>query len=326
MNDTIHVIAEYVLNAGQADRHQLNTLVQQANEHFQDLLYWANKIRMENFGNRIRVCSIVPGRRGGCTQDCAFCAQSSRYNTEYKQPEYLTDEQILSAAKKASENNIPNIGIVYSGQSISEQQLERIEKLAGKITDQYNIGICASFGIINPEQAQRLANAGITRYNHNIETSSRHFPNIVTTHKYQQRTDTIKAAQQAGMGVCAGGIFGIGENLDDRIDMAMQLRSLGVDTVPLNFLHPIPGTPMAKQKPLSPREILVIIALFRFAMPETTLKVAGGRVLNLRDMQSWIFTAGANAILTGDYLTTAGRDLQQDLQMLEDLGLEVERQ
>jgi len=183
-----------------------------------------------------------------------------------------------------------------------------------------------SLGIINEPQARRLAGAGLKRYNHNLETSRRHFADIVTTHNYTDRLDTIKAAQSAGLGICAGGIFGIGETDADRVDMAMELRRLGVDTVPMNFLHPIEGTPLGNAVTLEPREILRIIALYRFILPKVNLKIAGGRVLNLRDLQSWIFAAGATrtSILSGNYLTTAGRAVEEDRQMLADLGLEMD--
>ena len=184
------------------------------------------------------------------------------------------------------------------------------------------LGACAALGIIDADQARRLAAAGLTRYNHNLETSERHFRRIVTTHAYSDRIAAIRAAQSAGLGICAGGIFGVGETDRDRIDMALTLRDLAVDTVPMNFLHPIPGTPLAYTPPLPPRQILTIIALYRFILPNAHLKVAGGRVLNLRDLQSWMFRAGATSILTGNYLTTAGRSANDDLQMLRDLGLE----
>ena len=183
--------------------------------------------------------------------------------------------------------------------------------------------VCMSLGIVSDENMQRLADAGVVRFNHNLETSERHFAEVVNTHKYEDRVKTIEAGLKAGMGVCAGGIFGIGETETDRIDMALELRRLGVDMVPMNFLHPIEGTPLGNAETMPPREILRIVALYRFILPKTHLKVAGGRVLNLRDTQSWIFQAGCTAILSGNYLTTAGRSVEDDLQMLKDLGLET---
>jgi len=323
MNDIIKNIAESVLDGVLLEKNSIDTLCQESIDSHDDLLYWANEIRKANFGNRIKVCSIVPGRLGGCSQDCKFCAQSARYNAGYVKPEVLTDEQILAAAKETKQKGVPNFGIVYSGKAISEAELQRIEKLVKIITDDYGLGMCASLGILSKEQAKRLAKAGLKRYNHNLETSERHFANIVTTHKYHDRLNAIKAAQAAGLGICAGGIFGIGETEADRVDMALQLRDLGVDTVPMNFLHPIEGTPLGDYETLKPKEILRIIALYRFILPKVNLKIAGGRVLNLRDMQSWIFYAGATSILSGNYLTTAGRSVAEDMQMLKDLGLKA---
>ncbi|MCK5000709.1 MAG: biotin synthase BioB [Anaerohalosphaera sp.] len=323
MNKTIQQLADIILNGGRLDRRQIDTLADASTDAFDDLLYYANRIREKYFGNKIKLCSIVPGRLGGCSQDCAFCAQSLHYDTPVdKTPRVLSDEEILAAAADAKAKGVPNFGIVYSGKAITEEELQRIERLIKTITEDYGLGMCASLGIINAEQAKRLADAGLKRYNHNLETSERHFADIVTTHKYADRVKTIEVATKAGFGICGGGIFGIGETETDRIDMAMELRRLGVDTVPINFLHPIEGTPLANQKTLAPRQILRIIALYRFILPKTSLKIAGGRVLNLRDMQSWIFKAGATSILTGNYLTTAGRSAEADQQMITDLGLE----
>jgi len=287
-----------------------------------DLLYWADRIRRRFFGNRIRLCCIVPGRLGGCSEDCKFCAQSARYATAYRKPRTVAAEKILEAAALAGAAGVTRFGIVYSGRSISEDELERVEQLVKEIKGRLGLNVCASLGVITTDQARRLAGAGLTRYNHNLETSERYFAEIVTTHTYTDRIRTIEAAVQAGLRVCAGGIFGIGETDRDRIDMALSLRRLGVDTVTMNFLHPIEGTPLDRAETLEPRQILRIIALYRFILPDRTLKIAGGRVRNLRDLQSWMFYAGANAILTGDYLTTTGRSVREDLQMLADLGLE----
>jgi biotin synthase len=319
----ISKLAEIILSDGLLDKPQIKELLLASKNSPYDLLHWANKIRIANFGNKIKVCSIVPGRLGGCNQDCAFCAQSVRYNTALeKQPKVLTDSEILIAAAEAKANGVPNFGIVYSGKTVSEQELQRLIKLTGHIKKEYGLGVCLSLGIISTEQANRLAKAGVSRYNHNLETSQRHFANLVTTHTYADRVATIRAIKSAGLGICCGGIFGVGENETDRIDMALELRALAVDTVPMNFLHPIEGTPLAAGIPLSPAEILRIIALYRFILPKVNLKIAGGRVLNLRDMQSWIFYAGATSILSGSYLTTAGRSVAEDMQMLKDLSLQ----
>lgn len=325
MNEQISKLADIILAGGELDRARARELVSESRGSFDDLLYHANRIRQKFFGNRIKLCSIVPGRLGGCDQDCSFCAQSVRYDTTIdKKAKVLSDEEILAAAEEAVKKGVPNFGIVYSGKSITEPELQRLERLIAKITSDLGLEMCASLGIIDPAQAKRLADAGLSRYNHNLETSERYFGDIVTTHAYTDRIKTIQAAKQAGLGICAGGIFGIGEDDDDRIEMAFELRRLDVDTVPMNFLHPIEGTPLGRAETLSPRQILRIIAIYRFILPKINLKIAGGRVLNLRDMQSWIFYAGATSILSGNYLTTAGRAVHEDMQMIKDLGFETE--
>lgn len=324
MNEQIQIYAEKILSGQLLERDEIVTLSQLSADHFDDLLYWANAIRKANFGSGVKVCSIVPGRLGGCSQDCAFCAQSVHYDTAVdKTPKTLTDDEIMSAAAKAAKDGVPNFGIVTSGRKVTAADLDRFIDLTKRIKETYGLGVCMGLGILSEADMQRLADAGVVRFNHNLETSERHFPDIVSTHTYAERVKTIEAGLKAGMGVCAGGIFGIGETEDDRIDMALELRRLGVDMVPMNFLHPIEGTPLGNAEKLQPREILRIVALYRFILPKTHLKVAGGRVLNLRDTQSWIFQAGCTAILSGNYLTTAGRSVKDDLQMLKDLGLEA---
>jgi len=321
MNDEIKSIADCCLAGDEISRAQIDAVVDAAGEHFSDLLYWANEIRQHFFGNKVRVCSIVPGTLGGCSQDCKFCAQSARYNAGYTTAKMLSDEQIMAAAEQAKLSGVTSFGIVCSGRGADEKELERLCGLIRRIKERFGLTVCASFGLITAEQAGRLVEAGLTGYNHNLETSEKHFGDIVTTHRYSDRVATIETAQQVNLRICAGGIFGIGEMDEDRVDMALELRRLGVDAVPMNFLHPIAGTPLGDAEALEPREILRIIAIYRFILPKTTLKIAGGRVLNLRDMQSWIFYAGANGILSGNYLTTAGRAVEEDMQMLKDLEL-----
>jgi biotin synthase len=322
MDRTIRDIAAKVLAGGLLGRTEAGVLLERGGANLHDILYWANRIREKHFGDGVRICSIVPGRLGGCEQDCKFCAQSSRYKTAVpRKAQVLTDEEIMEGARQAKAAGIPHFGIVYSGKAVSESELTRLEKLVARIRREVGIRVCAGLGIIGDDQARRLAAAGVERYNHNLETSERHFADIVTTHTFKERVETIRAAKKAGMGLCAGGIFGIGETEDDRVDMALELRELGADTIPMNFLHPIPGTPMGDMKTLEPGQILRIIAMYRFLLPKASLKVAGGRVLNLRDMQSWIFYAGATSILSGNYLTTAGRAVTDDVQMVKDCGL-----
>ncbi len=322
MNSKIKQYAQQVISGDLLDRDQLLEIYEISKLDNWDLLYYANRIREKNFGKKIKVCSIVPGRLGGCSEDCKFCAQSARYKTHITKASYTSDEDILAAAKEAKDNGVPTLGIVSSGQSVSDDELEKITVLIKRIRSEYGLEICASLGILDKSQAKRLAQAGVSRYNHNLETSEKHFSSIVGTHSFQDRVDTIKNSLEAGMGVCAGGVFGVGESDSDRVDMAIALRELGVDMVPMNFLHPIDGTPLENVVPLSPMEILTLIAVYRFALPNSQIKVAGGRLLNLRDSQSWMFHAGATALMSGNYLTTAGRSVKEDMQMVRDLGLE----
>jgi biotin synthase len=268
MKDGIETIAGLCLAGNSIDREQIDMLVAEAQANFFDLLYWANKIREKFFGNKVKICSIVPGRLGGCNQDCKFCAQSARYRTSYGKTKIVSDEEILNAAEQARLNGVRRFGIVYSGKSVNDEELARLQGLAGQIRERFGLSVCASLGVISREQARRLAESGLSGYNHNLETSEKHFLSIVTTHKYADRVRTIQAAQEAGLRVCAGGIFGIGESDDDRVEMALTLRELGVDTVPMNFLHPIEGTPLGESKTLEPKEILSIIAIYRFILPK----------------------------------------------------------
>lgn len=323
MNTRIAQMAQSVLAGRLLERPEIDELSGLSAENLDDLLYWSNDIRKKYFANQVKVCSIVPGRLGGCSQDCAFCAQSTHYDTAVdKTPKTLSDEEILTGAAEAAQKGVSNFGVVYSGRKVSDSEVLRLIDLTKEIKARHGLGVCMGLGILSEEAIQSLADAGVRRFNHNLETSRRHFPQIVSTHTYQDRVKTIKAARKAGMGVCAGGIFGIGETEADRIDMALELRDLGVDMVPLNFLHPIAGTPLGRLETLKPLEILRITALYRFILPQTHLKVAGGRVLNLRDVQSWIFAAGCTSIISGNYLTTAGRAVEEDMRMIRDLGLE----
>ncbi len=283
-----------------------------------DLFHWANRIRLERLGPQVSTCSIISARTGKCSEDCRFCAQSSHFNTDV-QTSIADKDQIVEAAKTAIDNGVDKFGIVTSGKRLTEDDIEQLGPVIGEIQRTGQIGCCSSLGCISPEQAARLYELGIHHYNHNLETSRRYFSKIVTTHSYDDRIGTINAVKGAGMEVCAGGIIGLGEGLEDRVDLAITLRELAVDCVPINFLNPIEGTPLAGAEPVSPMTALQTIAMFRFVLPDKHIKVAGGRENCLRDMQSWMFYAGASSTMIGNYLTTTGRDARQDRQMLKDL-------
>ena len=320
-------VARGALSGGDPCRDELLECAQLASGrgHY-ELLYCANQIRVKHFANTVRLCSIAAGKIGACSEDCKWCAQSAAFSPGRTLPELTAAGDLVAAARGAAGNRASSFGIVNSGAKPGESDFQGVLDAVNEIRRSTGdrMRLCASLGGLTPAQAAELAAAGVTRYNHNLETSERMYARMVTTHSYQDRLETLQTAKDAGMGLCAGGIFGIGETWEDRIDMGLTLRDeIQPDVVPLNFLTPIPGTPLADAQPLDPREILNIIAMYRLMLPATDIKIAGGREPNLRDMQSWIFYAGATSILVGNYLTTAGRSADDDLAMIGDLGMQI---
>lgn len=291
-------------------------------EDIYDLLYGANRIRQFFKGQDLDFCGIVNARSGKCSENCAFCAQSSHHATEATSFPLINQEEILRQAESAHAAGACRFGIVTSGRGIhSDGDLENIAGAIERITRQSSIGCCASLGELSTQSVDVLVRSGLQRYHHNLETSERFFPQICTTHTFEDRVKTVRIVKEAGLEVCSGGLFGLGENWEDRIDLGLSLRELDVDSVPLNFLVPVKGTPLQSKSPLSPMEILKIVALFRYLLPTKDIKVCGGRETNLGDFQSWIYYAGANGILIGHYLTTLGRPPEEDLFIAESLGL-----
>jgi biotin synthase len=290
------------------------------------LLAWANRIREHFKGNRVHLCSIVNVKSGGCTEDCVFCAQSVHYSTGVQVYPFLSSEDILPAAREARENRAQALGLVAAWRGLREGRL--LDEVCARIRDLSRSGTVradASLGILESEVvARRLREAGLVAYNHNLETARSYYPRVCSTHTYDDRVDTIRRCKAAGLRVCSGGIIGMGETAEQRVELMLELRALDVDIVPLNFLHPIPGTPLADNSALTPLECLKTIAVFRFGLPDREIMVAGGREKNLRDLQAMMFLAGASATMVGNYLTTTGRNAPDDLQMLADLGLTPE--
>ena len=314
-------LALTVLNGENLSADQALQLTQLQNHHLYDLFYWANRIRIHFLGNAVKFCSIVAAKAGACSEDCGFCSQSAKHQTHVAFSKLSVDE-INSAFEQARQNGASSFGIVNSGRGPTNKELDWLEPFFKQAASQGQVRPCATLGELTPEQAQRLKNMGVLRVNHNLETSRKNFPNIIHTHTYDHRLQTLRTAKQAGLSLCSGGIFGMGESWQDRIDMALELRSLQVDVVPINFLNAIPGTALYGQFPdLTPMQALHIVALYRFLLPTQELKVAGGREKILRDLQSWIFFAGASSFMIGNYLTTFGRPASQDHQMLKDLNL-----
>jgi biotin synthase len=287
------------------------------------LLYHANRLRETFQGDSVHLCSILNARSGACSENCKFCAQSAHHTTGVATYPLVAEQQMVDAAHVAAESGSDRFGIVTSGESVAKSpaDLKRVCSAVRRIHDAGTIAPCVSIGTLSPSDCEQLKAAGIDRIHHNLETSERFFPQICTSHAYADRVATVRAAKAAGLQVCCGGLFGLGETWADRVDLARRLRELEVDAVPINFLMPLPGTPMADRVLLPPREALRLVALFRFILPTQEIKVCGGRDLVLRDLQSWIFRAGASGMMIGNYLTTRGRSVEDDLQMLADLGL-----
>src|SRR5450631_1954916 len=284
----------------------------------------ASRIREHFKGNSASLCSIINAKSGRCPENCAFCAQSSAHTTNAQVYPLVDEEQIVSCAKSAEQNGARCYGIITSGTGIkSGAELEKICRALRRIKAETAIDPSCSLGIIGVETARMLKEAGMVTYHHNLETSRSFFPNICTTHAYEDDVETVRAVKRVGLKACCGGIFGLGENFSHRVEMAETLRELDVDTVPINFLNPVEGTRLADARFLTPLECLKIIAIYRFMLPDKSLTVCGGREKNLRELQSWIFLAGASGMMTGNYLTTPGRAPEQDRQMLSDLGMTI---
>lgn len=286
-----------------------------------DLLTMADKVRRKYTDNRIELCNIMNAKSGRCSEDCKFCAQSSRHHTGIPQYPLKSEEEMIAAAHKAKEIGAERFDIVTSGNKLSLKEVEVISEAIRYITSEIGIKMCASLGSLDERAFRKLKQAGLTRYHHNIETSQSYFSKIVTTHSFQERINTIKAAKSVGLEVCSGGIIGLGESMQDRVKMALLLKELDVDSVPINVLVPIKGTPFENRERLSCEESIRTIAIFRIILKDRIIKVAAGRDSALKDFQSMLFMAGANGMLIGGYLTIKGRSVEEDLQLVK----EVER-
>jgi len=289
-----------------------------------DLLSWANRIREKFKGHKIHLCSIVNAKAGACPENCSFCAQSSFYQTGSPRHGFVDAGSVQEAADEANRNSVTAVGLVAAWKGLNEGPMleevcDRVRELkaGGKTRPDVSLGIIKSRCV-----ADRLKEAGVECYGHNLETSRRFFPRTCTTHTYDDRLETIGHLKKAGIKICSGGIIGMGETREDRCDLAFSLKEIGANVVPINILNPIEGTPFENNPPLQVMEILKTIACFRFILPRQEIMIAGGRTVNLRDAQSMIFMAGASALMVGNYLTTLNQPVEKDLQMLKDLGLD----
>ncbi|MDR1960409.1 MAG: biotin synthase BioB [Planctomycetaceae bacterium] len=289
----------------------------------EDLLESATKIREKHFGRKIEFCMISNAKCGLCRNDCHFCSQSAHYATEISSYPLHSAEQLSQEASSAAECGAFHFGIVTSGATLTRFEVEQIAESVREMTESGKIKMCASLGKLERSALETLKEAGLVRYHHNLETSEAFYPEICTTQQWRDRYNMVRLARESGMEVCSGTLFGMGETWQDRIDLALTLRELEVTCVPMNFLHAHPGTPLAEEPPLSADEALRIIAVYRHLLPETSLRICGGRPKILAEKQSMMFAAGADAVMTGNYLTTSGITPETDARMVEQLGLSL---
>lgn len=282
----------------------------------------ADKIRKYFCSDQFDICTIINARSGSCSENCKFCAQSAHNHTCAATYPLLSKEVILAQAKINHEQGVLRYSIVTSGKRLSDAEVDLMCEVVREIKEKIGISVCVSFGLLNEQQFRKLKEAGVTRVHNNLETSRRNFPNICTTHKFDDKIQAIRAAQAAGLSVCSGGIMGLGETAEDRIDMALTLRELGVRSIPVNMLNPIPGTPFENNERLTPEDMQRIVAVYRFILPQASIRLAGGRGL-MPDKGKSCFTSGANAAISGDMLTTAGITTKTDMALLKELGYEV---
>ncbi len=297
------------------------SLLRVPDEYVAFLTHFAQKIKKRFFPeNEIEFCSIINAKSGACSEDCKFCAQSKFYKTPINIYGLVPKEEMVEGAERGVEFGANRYCIVLAGKRATPEEVDRIVEAVREIKEvqKIPINVCVSAGTLDEESLRKLKEAGVKRINHNLETSRRFFPQIVTTHTWEERFETIKRVKRVGLSTCSGGIFGMGETDEDRVDLALTYRELEVDSIPLNFLMPIPGTPLENSPGVTPLEALKIIAMFRFTNPKAELRLCGGREQNLRDFHGMAVLM-TNAMMVGGYLTRAGRDIRKDYQLLEDL-------
>ncbi|MFZ2446805.1 MAG: biotin synthase BioB [Syntrophobacteraceae bacterium] len=290
-------------------------------EEIPEIMACASMVRKRRFGTGLLMCSIMNAKSGACTEDCAFCAQSAHHRTHAETFPLAEVAEIEAAYLRATELPVSHFGVVTSGKAVKAKDI-RVICEAAKRTNDPRLTWCASLGCLDKELLLALKEAGFKRFHHNLEASESFFPNICTTHSYDLRIETVRAVKEAGLEICSGGILGLGESLEQRVEFAAILAREEVDSIPLNFLIPIPGTRLEGSKVMRPLDMIRTIAMFRMMNPKSELKVCAGRI-HLRDLQSMVFYAGATGIMIGDLLTVAGRNPREDLQMIEDLGFKV---
>lgn len=303
---------------------QKEELLELSEEPLEQLCRAADEIRRHFCGTAFDLCAVISAKGGRCTEDCAFCPQSGISKAIDKVPEFplLGAEELVSDVSEKDKKGIMAYGIVASGRVISGNETEQLAKSLTRLRKTTNIRLCASLGLLDRQKLERLRDAGLQMVHNNLESSEKHFRGICTTHTYEEKKNVIRAAKEAGLSVCSGGLFGIGESMEDRIELALNERDLGVDSVPVNMFDPVPGTPLERSPLLGVDDMRRIVALFRFALPDTFIRLAAGREY-LEDQGRSCFLSGANAAISGDFLTTMGISIETDRNMLREIGYDI---
>lgn len=316
-------LAEEVIAGKRLSDEEAMAILTSDDKELLALIDGAYKIRHHYFGNRVRLNKIINAKSGMCPENCGYCSQSSIANTGVEKYSFVNKETILEGAKRANDQKIGTYCIVASGRGPSEKEIDNVVEAVKEIKDKYNLTVCACLGLLNEDQAKRLKEAGVDRYNHNLNTSENHHEEITTSHTYQDRVNTVNVAKEAGISPCSGVIVGMKETKEDVVKMARALHALDADSIPVNFLNAIDGTPLEGTKELDPRYCLKVLSLFRFINPTKEIRISGGREVNLGTLQP-LGLYVATSIFVGDYLTTEGQMASSDFQMLKDLGFEID--
>lgn len=316
----IEILKEKILKGGQISREEAILLYNTGNK--QELFETAGQIRDKMAGRRFDTCSIINARSGRCSENCKWCAQSAVFKTNIEEYELVDEQTCLQMARLNDKYGVDKFSFVTSGRALSDRNIDRLCDYARKIKETSELHLCASMGLLKKTQLQKLMDAGIKRYHCNLETSPHYFSSLCTTHTTTEKIETIRAAQEIGMEVCSGGIIGMGESMEDRIDLALTLRELGIKSIPMNILNPILGTPLESAPALSDEEILTTIAVFRFIHPDAYLRFAGGRML-IAHIETEAIRAGINAAIVGDLLTTVGSKVLEDMEKVKALGFNL---
>ena len=325
MRKEIQKIGDKVLEGGSVRLKEILPLLEARGPDVMDLVAVANRVRVEFNGDEIDLCSLLNAKSGKCSEDCAFCAQSAHYQTDAPTYPLMNVDQMVKEAREAQKRRTGRFCLISSGRQLNDKEFEVILSGLDRIRKETTLDLDCSLGTLSEERAEALKRVGVTRYNHNLETAESHFSKICTTHSFQDRVQTIEVLKDQGFSICCGGIIGLGESPQQRLELAFSVRQLGIECIPFNILNPRPGTPLEHSEAIPPIEIIKTISLFRLVLPKGTIKIAGGREANLRDLQSLALLAGANGLIVGNYLTTPGRNAEDDFRMIEDIGFKLKK-